>query len=56
MKMGKPDGLSRRSGEDKLGMEGKFFEEAHLLHLGEDENINEGNGEDIEVEGIDFSQ
>ena len=53
--MGKPDGLSRRSGEEGLRMEAKFFEEGHLLDLEEDENDNEGNADDIEVEGIDVS-
>ena len=55
-KMGKPDGLSRRSGEEKSGMDAKFFEEGQLLNLGEDENDNEGNAEDIELEGIDVSK
>ena len=42
-KMGKPDGLSRRSGEEKSGMDGMFFEEGQLHDLGEDENDNQGN-------------
>ena len=40
-KMGKPDGLSRRSGEEKSGMDAKFFEEGQLLDLREAENDNE---------------
>ena len=55
-KMGKPDGLSRRSGEGKSGMNAKFFEEGQLLDLGEDKNDNEGNAEDIELAGIDISK
>ena len=49
-KMGKPDGLSRRSGQEKSGMDGNLFEEGHLLDLVEDENDNEGNAEDIKLE------
>ena len=37
-------------------MHAKFFEEGQLLHLEEDENDNEGNTEDIELEGIDVSK
>ena len=54
--MGKPDGLSRPSGEEKSGMDAKFFEEGQLLDLGEDENDNEGNADDIAQEGIDVSK
>ena len=54
--MGKPDCLSRRASEQKSGMNAKFFEEGQLLDLGEDENDNEGNAEDIELEGIDVSK
>ena len=54
--MGKPDGLSRRSGEEKLGMDAKFLQEGQLLDLGEDENDNEGNADHIELEGIDVSK
>jgi len=54
-KMGKPDGLSRRLGEEKSGMEAKFFDEGQLMALGEDENKNEGEAEDIELEGIDVA-
>ena len=54
--MGKPDGLSRCSREDKSGMDAKFFADVQLLNLGEDKNDNEGNAEDIELEGIDVSK
>ena len=51
--MGKSDGLSRHSGEEKSAMDAKFFEEGQLLDLEEDENHNEANADDIEHEGID---
>ena len=54
--MGIPDGLSRRSGEEKSGIDAKFFEEGQLLNPGEDENDNDGNTEDIELEEIDVSK
>ena len=54
--MGQPDGPSVRSGEEKSGMDAKFFEEGQLLELGEDENDNEGNADDIELEGTDISK
>ena len=54
--MGKPDGLSGRSAEEKSGMDAKFCEEGQLLDLGEDENDNEGNADDIELAGIDVSK
>ena len=52
-KMGKPDGLSRRSGEENSGMDPKFFQEGQLLDLGQDENNNQGEADDIELEDID---
>ena len=55
-KMGKPDGLFRHSGEEKSAMDAKFFEQGQLLDLGEDENDNEGNADDIELEGIDVTK
>ena len=54
--MGKPDGLSRPSGEEKSRMDVKFFEEGQLLDLGKDENDDECNAEDIELKGIDVSK
>ena len=32
-KMGKPDGLSKRSGQEKSGMDAESFEEGQLLDL-----------------------
>ena len=37
-------------------MDAKFFEEGQLLNLGEDENDNEANAQDIELAGIDVSK
>ena len=54
--MGKPDGLSKRFGEEKSAMGAKFVEEEQLLDLVEDENDNKGNAEDIELEEIDISK
>jgi len=51
-KMGKADGLSRRSGEEKSGIQARFFDEGQLLVDGEDE---EPDAEDVELPGIDVS-
>ena len=37
-------------------MDAKFFEEGQLLDLVEDENDNEGNADDIKLDGIDVSK
>ena len=50
------DGLSRCSGEEQSGMEVKCFDEGQLPNLGAAENDNEGNDEDVELEGIDVSK
>src|SRR5438445_2740750 len=55
-KMGKPDGLSRRSGEEKSAMEVQFFEEGQLLDLEEDNDGEEEDAEDVELEGIDVAR
>ena len=50
--MGKPDGLFRRLGEEKSGMDAHFFEEGQLLDL-ENNNVGEEEeAEDVELEGI----
>src|SRR5436853_7650755 len=54
-KMSKLDGLSRRSGEEKSGMEAQFFEEGQLLDLKEDNDEEEEDGEDVELEGTDVA-
>ena len=54
--MGKPDGLSRCSGDEKSAMDANFFEEGQLLDLGEDENTNAYNADDVELERRDVSK
>ena len=49
-KMGKPDGLSRHSGQEKSGMDTNFFDKGQLLDL---ENDDEADVEDVGLEGID---
>ena len=51
--IGKPDGLSRRSGKEKSGMEANFFDKGQLLDLEHDDGGEEENAEDVELEGID---
>ena len=53
--MGKPDGLSRCSGEEKSGIEVQFFNEGQLLDLEKDNNEQEEDAEDVELEGIDVA-
>ena len=55
-RMGKPDGLSRRSGEEKSGMEAQFFEQGQLMDLEEDNVGEEEDAEDVELEGIDVAK
>ena len=50
--MGIPEGLSRHSGQEKSGMDLKFFEEGQLLDLVEAENHNEGNVEYVQLEEL----
>jgi len=58
--MGKPDGLSRRSEEEKSGMEAQFFNEGQLIDLEQynDNAIGEGGtvAENVEMEGIDVAR
>ena len=53
--MGKPDGLSRCSGEEKSGMDAHFFDEGQLLDLENDDVGEEEDAEDVELEGIDVA-
>ena len=53
--MGKPDGLSRRWGEEKSGMDAHFFDEGQLLDLENDDGGEEEDVEDVELEGIDVA-
>ena len=52
-KIGKPDGLSRRSGEEKCGMDIHFFNEGQLLDLEHDDVGEEEDVEDVELQEID---
>ena len=54
-KMGKPDGLSRRSGEEKSAMDAHFFNEGQLLELENDDIGEAEDAEDVELEGIDVA-
>ena len=50
--MGKPDALTRRSGDEKSGAEERMFKDNQLLVL---ESIEAENVPDIQLDGIDFS-
>ena len=52
-KMGKADGLSRPSGEEKSGIEARFFDEGQLLDLEADDADERGDADDVELEAID---
>jgi len=54
-KMGKADGLSRRSGEEKSGMEARSFDEGQLLDLEEDDAEEREDVDDVELEAIDVA-
>ena len=51
-KMGKPDGLSRRSGEERSGMDAHIFDKGQLLDLENDDVREEEDAEQVELEGI----
>ena len=53
--MGKPDGLSRRSGKEKSAMDTHFFDKGQLLDLENDDVGEEEDAEDIELEGLDLA-
>ena len=52
---GKPDGLSRGSGEEKSRMGAHSFAEGHLLDLKNDDIEQEEDTEHVELEGIDVA-
>ena len=54
--MGKLDGLSTRSGEEKSGMEVQFFNEGQLMDLEEGNVGEEEDVEDVELEGINMAR
>ena len=49
--MCKPDGLSRRSGKEKSGMDANFFNEEQLLDLENNDIREEQDTGDVELEG-----
>ena len=53
--MGKPNGMSRRSREEKSRMDAHFFDEGQLLDLKNDDVEEKEDAEDVELEGIDMS-
>ena len=53
--MGKPDGLSRRSGVEKSRMHRQFCEEEYLLDLENDNAGEEEDAEHVELEEIDVA-
>ena len=50
--MGKPDGQSRRSEDQKSGIDRPFFDEGQLLDLENDDVVEEEHAEDVELQGI----
>ena len=54
-KMGKPDGLSKRSGEEKSGMDAHFFNKGQLPDHKNDDAREEEDAEDVPLEGIDVA-
>ena len=50
--MGKPDGLSRLSAEEKSGMDAHFFDKGQLLDLENDDVEEEEDAKDMELKGI----
>ena len=55
LELGKPDGLSRRSGEVKSGIDLHFFDEGQLLNLENDYAGEEEDTQDVELQGIDVA-
>jgi len=53
--MGKADGLSRCSGEEKSSMEARFFDKEQLLDLEENDVEERGNADDVELEAINVA-
>ena len=54
-KIGKPDGLSRGSEEEKSGINAHFFDKKHLLDLKNDHIAEEADLEDMEIARIDVA-
>ena len=53
--MRKPDGLSRRLGEERSGMNTHYFDERQFLDLENDDVGEEEDAEDVELQGIDVA-
>ena len=53
--MSKADSLSRCSGEEKSGMEARFFDEGQLLDLEEDDAEERGGADNVELEAINVA-
>ena len=53
--MGKPDGLSRHSGEEKSGMDTHFLDKRQLPDLENDNAGEDENAEDLQLQGIDVA-
>jgi len=53
--MGKADGLSRRSGEEKSSIEARFFDEEQLLDREEDDAEERRDGDEVELEANDVA-
>ena len=54
--MGKPNALSRRSGQEKSGIDVHFFDERQLLDLENDDVGEEEHAEDVELQVIDVAR
>ena len=55
LKIGKPDGLSRRLVEENSAIYTYFFDEIQLLDLENDDVGEEQDAEDVELKGIDVA-
>ena len=53
--MGKPDGISRDSGEENSGMDTDFFKKGCVLDLENDDIGEEEDEKDVELEGINMA-
>ena len=54
-KIGKPDGLSRRSEEEESGTDAHLFNEGQLLYLENDDVGEKEDAEDVELQWIDMA-
>ena len=54
--MCKPDGPSRRLGEENSGIDTQFFDDRELLDLENNDVGEEEDAEDVELEGINVAR